>query len=42
MVIDPDPQDGRQKVPRFTDKGEEMRGVARFGLEQLERLLEHV
>jgi DNA-binding MarR family transcriptional regulator len=40
VVIDPDPQDGRQKVLRFTDKGEEMRGVARFGLEQLERLLE--
>ena len=40
VVIDPDPEDGRQKVLRFTDKGEEMREVARFGLERLEKLLE--
>ena len=40
VVIDPDPEDGRQKVLRFTDKGEKMREVARFGLERLEQLLE--
>jgi DNA-binding MarR family transcriptional regulator len=40
VVIDPDPQDGRQKVLRFTDEGEEMRQVAKFGLERLEKLLE--
>jgi DNA-binding MarR family transcriptional regulator len=40
VIIDPDLEDGRQKVLRFTDKGEEMRGVARFGLARLEKLLE--
>lgn len=29
VVIDPDPDNGRQKVLRFTDKGEQMREIAR-------------
>lgn len=40
VVIDQDPSDGRQKILRFTSNGEQMREVARGGLERLERLLE--
>ncbi len=40
VILDPDPQDGRQKVLVFTDKGQKMREVAGLGLARLEELLE--
>jgi DNA-binding MarR family transcriptional regulator len=39
IVIDPDPHDGRQKVLRFTRKGEQMREIARGGLARIEQVL---
>lgn len=39
IVIDPDPRDGRQKVLKFTKKGEPMREIARGGLARLEQVL---
>lgn len=39
IVLDPDPNDGRQKVLRFTKKGEAMREIARGGLARLEQVL---
>ena len=40
VVIDPDPADRRQKLLRFTDKGERMRGIAKRGLARMEEILE--
>lgn len=40
VTIKPDPENGRQKVLRFTRKGERMREIARRGLVQLEQTLE--
>ncbi|MEZ5557828.1 MAG: MarR family transcriptional regulator [Pseudomonadales bacterium] len=40
VVIEPDPDNGRRKLVRFTPKGEQMRNVARRGLLALEQLLE--
>ena len=40
VTIDPDPDNGRQKVLSFTNKGEQMRETARGGLARMEQILE--
>ena len=37
--LDPDPENGRQKIVSLTDRGREMRGIARQGIQALEREL---
>jgi DNA-binding MarR family transcriptional regulator len=39
VTIEPDPENGRQKLVRFTEHGRELRDVAREGLENLEAKL---
>ena len=40
VTIEPDPQNGRQKLVRFTTHGRELRDIAREGLESLETILQ--
>jgi DNA-binding MarR family transcriptional regulator len=39
VQIDPDPENGRQKIVSLTTKGQEMRRIAREGISVLERTL---
>lgn len=39
LTIEPDPNNGRQKLIRLTDHGRELRNIARQGLEDLEATL---